>query len=155
MKYSQARPGRVFVVRLEQGEIVHEVLERFAQEQGISCAAVLMVGAADCGSRLVVGPEAGDARPVVPMEHVLGAVHELAGVGTIFPDGEGRPTLHSHVAVGRQGEGAAGCIRRGVTVWQILEVVVMELQGCPAMRLADRSTGFELLSPEGRPDGDD
>lgn len=30
MKYSEARPGRIFVLRLEDGEIVHEVIERFA-----------------------------------------------------------------------------------------------------------------------------
>jgi len=26
MKYTEARPGRIFVIRLEQGEVVHEVL---------------------------------------------------------------------------------------------------------------------------------
>ena len=38
MKYSQASLGRVFVVRLEDGDIVHECLERFAREQAISAA---------------------------------------------------------------------------------------------------------------------
>ena len=32
MKYSQASLGRVFVVRLEDGDIVHECLERLARE---------------------------------------------------------------------------------------------------------------------------
>jgi predicted DNA-binding protein with PD1-like motif len=30
MKYSEAKPGRIFVIRLEDGEIVHEVIEAFA-----------------------------------------------------------------------------------------------------------------------------
>jgi hypothetical protein len=30
MKSSQTRPGRVFVIRLEHGDIIHECLERFA-----------------------------------------------------------------------------------------------------------------------------
>lgn len=29
MKYSEAKQGRIFVIRLEDGDIVHEELERF------------------------------------------------------------------------------------------------------------------------------
>jgi len=147
MKFSEARPGRVFVLRLEQGEVLHEVLESFASEHGIRCAAVIMVGAADGGSRLTAGPEDGDTRPIVPIIHQLAGVHELTGVGTIFPDGEGRPSLHSHVAVGRDGAAAAGCARAGVVVWTILEVVMLELDDCSARRVRDASTGFDLLDP--------
>lgn len=147
MKFSQARPGRVFVLRLEQGEVVHEVIESFAAEQGIRCAALVMLGAADEGSRMTAGPEDGDTRPIVPIIHRLAGVHELTGVGTIFPDDEGRPSLHSHVAVGRQGAAATGCIRAGVVVWTILEVVLMELDGCTARREKDAFSGFELLEP--------
>ena len=32
MKYSQARQGRTFVIRLEDGDIVHEKIEQFARE---------------------------------------------------------------------------------------------------------------------------
>ena len=45
MKYSQARQGRVFVIRLEHGEVLHEVLERFALEKKIAAAALILVGA--------------------------------------------------------------------------------------------------------------
>jgi predicted DNA-binding protein with PD1-like motif len=147
MRFSQARPGRVFVLRLEQGEMVHEVIEAFAAEHGIRCAALVMVGAADEGSRLTAGPEDGGARPIVPLIHSLVGVHELTGVGTIFPDDEGRPSLHSHVAVGREGAAATGCIRAGVVVWTILEVVLLELEDCTARRAMDPSSGFELLEP--------
>lgn len=147
MKFSQARPGRVFVVRLEQGEVVHEVLESFAAEHGIRCAAVIMLGAADENSRLTSGPVNGNANPIIPIIHRLDEVHELAGVGTIFPDEEGRPSLHSHAAVGREGGGSAGCVRAGVVVWTILEVVILELDDCTARREKDRSTGFDLLVP--------
>lgn len=147
MRFSESRPGRVFVLRLEQGEVVHEVIERFAAEQAVRCAAVVMVGGADRGSRLVAGPVDGAALPIVPREHLLADVHELAGVGTIFPDPQGRPSLHSHVAVGREGGAAAGCIRAGVVVWTILEVVVLELLDCTARRERDDATGFDLLVP--------
>ncbi|KQM11586.1 DNA-binding protein, partial [Methanomassiliicoccales archaeon RumEn M1] len=97
--------------------------------------------------RLTAGPEDGGARPIVPLIHSLVGVHELTGVGTIFPDDEGRPSLHSHVAVGREGAAATGCIRAGVVVWTILEVVLLELEDCTARRAMDPSSGFELLEP--------
>ena len=40
MKYSSAQPGRIFILRLENGEIVHEEIERFAREQSIKAAAL-------------------------------------------------------------------------------------------------------------------
>ncbi|OPY11991.1 MAG: hypothetical protein A4E70_01563 [Syntrophus sp. PtaU1.Bin005] len=148
MKFSQARQGRIFVIRLEDGEIVHEVIERFAAEQSIRAAAIIAVGALDSGSRVVVGPEEGRSTPVVPMEHLLENVHEVAGTGTLFPDEEGRPQIHMHCAMGRKDRTVTGCIRRGVKVWQILEVVLWELLDTPARRVADSALGFNLMQPE-------
>jgi len=147
MKYSEARHGRVFVLRLEHGEVLHEILERFAREKQIRAAAVIVVGGADRASRLVVGPENGDARPVNPMELVLDAAHEIAGTGTIFPDEDGTPLLHLHVAAGRKNHTVTGCVRNGVVVWQVLEVVVFELTDTTAIRRRDPVLGFKLLDP--------
>lgn len=147
MKFSEARQGRVFVVRLEQGEVVHETLERFAKDHGIKAAGLIMVGAIDKGSRLVVGPEDGSAPKIVPLEHALAKPHEVAAVGTLFPDGEGRPSVHMHLAAGREGKAAAGCIRRGVKVWLIAEVIIHEIVGTDAKRVVDPAVGFELLTP--------
>ena len=38
MRYTEARPGRVFILRLEYGDIVHETIERFAVEHNIVAA---------------------------------------------------------------------------------------------------------------------
>ena len=35
MKYSQAKQGRIFVIRLEHGDIVHKEIERFARNQSM------------------------------------------------------------------------------------------------------------------------
>ena len=83
MQYSEAKQGRIFVIRLEDGDIVHDEIERFAREKSIGAAGLIIVGGADHGSKFVVGPEEGRATPVVPMEHVLDEVHEIAGVGTL------------------------------------------------------------------------
>jgi predicted DNA-binding protein with PD1-like motif len=147
MKYSEARHGRVFILRLEHGEVLHEVIERFAREKQIRAAAVIVVGGADSASRLVVGPEDGDARPVKPMELVLDAAHEVAGTGTLFPDETGAPMLHLHIAAGRKDHAVTGCVRNGVVVWQVLEVVMFELTGTAAIRRRDPTLGFKLLDP--------
>lgn len=146
MRYSEARQGRVFVIRLEHGEILHETIERFAREQGIRAGALIALGGADTGSRLVVGPEHADARPIVPMVRVLEGVHELAGVGTLAWDEEnGGPTLHMHVACGRDEMTKTGCVRQGVRVWQTLEVVLWELADTTLCRVFDPGLGFKLL----------
>jgi len=147
MKYSQGKTGRVFVVRLEDGEVIHEVLEDFAQERRIESAVVTIVGAADKGSRLVVGPKKGDDMPPIPMERQLDEAYEIEGVGTIFPNEDGRPVLHMHIACGREGATNTGCVRRGVKVWKVAEVIIVELQGVHARREMDARTGFELLVP--------
>jgi predicted DNA-binding protein with PD1-like motif len=147
MEYSEARAGRVFVIRLEDGDVVHEEIERFARENGVQAAALIIVGGADTDSRFVVGPEQGRATPVVPMEHVLSDVHEIAGVGTVFPDDTGKPVLHMHMACGRQTSSVTGCIRQGVRVWHIMEAVVFELVDTTGARLPDPETGFKLLRP--------
>ena len=57
MHYSEGQIGRVFALRLEHGEQMPEVLEEFAAEQGVQAGLAIMVGGADDGSKLVVGPE--------------------------------------------------------------------------------------------------
>jgi predicted DNA-binding protein with PD1-like motif len=106
-----------------------------------------VLGGADDGSRVVVGPHDGRAALIEPMERVLRGVHEMAGVGTLFPDVEGRPRLHLHAAFGRDDRVTAGCIRLGVTTWIVGEVIVFELTGSQAERRPDAATGFELLEP--------
>ncbi len=149
MKYSEAKTGRTFVIRLEDGEIIHEVVERFAAENGVERAYLIAVGGAGSGSTLVVGPKDPDARPVPPLTRVLDNVHEIAGVGTLFPDEDGNPLLHVHLACGRDGETVTGCGRTGVRVWEVAEVILVELTGTEACRKLDPGTGFELLQPEG------
>jgi predicted DNA-binding protein with PD1-like motif len=147
VRYTEASLGRVLVVRLEDGDVVHESVEEAARAAGIERAAVILLGGAGEGSRLVVGPEDGAAAPVVPMERVLHDVHEAAGVGTIFPDDAGRPVLHLHAAFGRDDQVAAGCIRRGVITWVVGEAIVIELVGSEARRVRDTELGFEVLEP--------
>jgi len=147
MKYSEAQQGRVFVIRLEDGDIVHEAIEEFARKQSITAAALIVLGSADEGSTFVVGPEEGRVSPVTPMTHILDSEHEVAGVGTIFPDNTGNPILHMHMACGRKTATITGCVRRGVRVWHVMEIILFELLNSTGVRLRDPATGFNLLKP--------
>ena len=147
MQHSEAKAGRVFVIRLEDGEILHEALEAFAKKHQIRAASLIAVGGIDKGSVLIVGPEQGRASPIVPLKETLEEVHEVTGTGTIFPDDTGEPMLHMHLACGRKGHTVVGCGRHGVRVWHVLEVVLTELTGTNASRRLEPASGFKLLQP--------
>ena len=147
MKYSESRLGRIFIVRLEDGEILHKIIEKFAEDKNIKSAFVAMLGGVDKGSTLVVGPKKGRSKPIKPVERILDEVHEASAVGTIFPDEKNNPVLHMHAACGRGGKTITGCVRSGVNIWHVGEVVIFELTGTESCRKKDPSTGFELLEP--------
>lgn len=147
MKYSQAKIGRVFVIRLEDGDVVHEAIEEFARTENIRAASLSVLGGADKGSVLVTGPEQGRAENIVPKTRVLDNVYEVSGTGTLFPNTAGEPVLHMHMACGRDGSTITGCVRNGVRVWQVMEVIVHEILDTTGMRRPDAATGFELLIP--------
>lgn len=149
MKYTSAQIGRIFIVRLEDGEVLHEAIEGLAQRERIRSAVVLALGGADTSSRLVVGPKHDRRVPVHPQTATLTGAHELLGVGTLFPDEKGDPILHLHAAVGRARKAMAGCVRLGVKTWHIIEAVIIELTDHKSLRLTDPTLGFKLLWPQG------
>ena len=147
MKVSEGRIGRVFVIRLEDGDVVPQCIERFAREQGVSVAQVIMVGGIG-GGQVVVGPRRSDRMPPEPMLLPVDGAHEVVGVGVLAPGEEGRPVLHIHGALGRSGATLTGCLRPGVTTWLVGEVILCEILGTTARRIKDEASGFALLEPD-------
>jgi predicted DNA-binding protein with PD1-like motif len=145
MQFTEAKLGRVFVLRLHDGDRLPDVLESFAAEKNVSTALCFFLGGAKEKSRVVVGPKDGYALPPEPMVTLLSGVHEACGVGTIFADETGKPKLHMHASFGRKQNTITGCVRMGVEVWQIGEVVVIELTEAQARRVVDKKTKFEFL----------
>ena len=144
MKASEGRIGRVFVVRLEDGDILPDCLERFAAEKSIKVGQVILIGGIGDGE-VVVGPrDSGEMPPEAMLLPVDGA-HEVVGAGIIAPDEDGKPVLHIHAALGRSGQTMTGCLRPGVTTWLVGEAVIYEILGTNAARLPDKDSGFNLL----------
>ena len=147
MKVSEGRIGRVFVVRLEDGDIVPECLEKFAEEKGISIGQVVLVGGIG-GGEVVVGPRRSDEMPPDPVLLPVDGAHEVAGVGVLAPDEDGKPVLHIHGAMGRSGKTLTGCLRPGVTTWLVAEAVIYEILDIKATRVYDTASQFKLLEVE-------
>jgi predicted DNA-binding protein with PD1-like motif len=145
LQYTEAKMGRIFVVRLHDKDHLPDVLEKFAEKQKVNSALCFFLGGAKENSRIVVGPKDGNAFPPEPMTTLLKGVHEALGVGTIFANEEGKAKLHMHAAFGRNEETVTGCVRMGVDVWQIGEVVILELACEGAQRSKNEKTGFEFL----------
>ena len=148
MHFTEAKQGRIFILRLHDGECLHEVLEQFAAQHKIGSALCFFLGGAKENSKVVVGPKDGDTLPPEPMVTLLNGVHEACGVGTIFTDEAGQPKLHMHASFGRKIGAVTGCVRMGVDVWHIGEVVMLELTDSTACRAKDKETGFEFLETQ-------
>ena len=128
MQYSEGQMGRVFILRLEEGERLNDSIENFAREQQLSHGLAFFLGGSADGSKVVVGPEA-NRETIIPMIHTLQGEQEVLALGTLIPDEAGEPVLHMHGAAGREGRATVGCTRAGVDVWLIGEVVLLEILG--------------------------
>src|SRR5512137_2175954 len=145
MDFTEAKLGRIFVIRLHDDDHLPDVIEKFAKDCKLKSGICLFLGGVKDNSRIVVGPRKDNVIPPEPMITLLEGVHEACGVGTIFTDEAERPKLHMHASFGRKEETITGCVRMGVDVWRIGEVVMLELKGTTARRAADKETGFEFL----------
>lgn len=145
MQYSEGSLGRVFALRLDEGDRIPGVIEQFAVDHQISRAAVLYLGGSADQSRFVVGPDSTEREKIIPLTHTLSGIQEIFGVGTIFPDEAGAPVLHMHAAAGREGGATVGCTRAGVDVWLVGEVLILELLGVRGVRVMDLRSEFKLL----------
>jgi len=140
-----ARLGRVFTLRLEDGDHLPDCLEEFAARNEVKSALVALIGGAG-GGRLVVGPKDGEAAKIEPLLAKLSGVHEIAALGTLFPDESGAAKLHMHLSAGRGDEGLTGCVRPGVDIWRIAEAVVLEIEESGMVRAVDPRFGFAVLT---------
>ena len=148
MKACEGRIGRVFVIRLEDGDVVPECIERFAEEKGVSVGQAILVGGIG-GGDVVVGPRRSEKRRPEPMLLPIDGAHEVVGVGVLAPGEDGKPALHIHAALGRAGRTMTGCLRHGVTTWLVGEVILYEILGADMLRIKDEESGFDLLESRG------
>ena len=144
MKATEGKLGRVFVIRLEDGDAVPASIEHFAKKKKISVGQVILIGGIGEG-QVVVGPRKSNEMPPEPMLLPVDAAHEVVGVGIIAPGKKGKPNLHIHASLGRSGQTVTGCLRPGVGTWLVGEVIIIEILGTDAVRVPDKKASFDLL----------
>jgi len=147
MKSSEGKIGRVFVLRLEDGDVVPACIEKFALEKGIKVGHVILIGGIG-GGQVVVGPRKSAEMPPDPMLLPIDGAHEVEGIGIIAPDKDGNPKLHIHASLGRAGRTLTGCLRYGASTWLVGEAIIYEITETKARRLPDKASGFDLMEME-------
>lgn len=145
MKACEGTMGRIFVLRLEEGDRLPDCIESFAAKKGVSVGQVILVGGIGDGE-VVVGPRNSSERPPQPMLLPVDGAHEVVGVGVLAPGEDGKPVLHMHAALGRSGNTLTGCLRPGVNTWLVGEAIVYEVLGANVFRAKDEDSGFVLLN---------
>lgn len=145
MIYREGKIGRIFVIRLGEKDVLPGCIEKFAARHKISVGQAVLIGGI-AGGNVVVGPRRNNEMPPDPMLLPIDGVQEMVGIGVLAPDKNGEPTFHIHAALGRAGKTITGCLRDGVDVWKVAEVIIYEILGADMARLLDDETGFELLT---------
>ena len=141
MQYTEGQLGRVFVVRIDDGEDMLVALHQFILDKNIHAGSILFLGALMNG-RMVTGPE----EPVIPpTPHfvMFEGGWEVFGLGTIYT-GEAGPHIHYHASVGRSGHALTGCLREKATTYLIIEAVIQEFTGLSARREFDKKMQVHL-----------
>jgi predicted DNA-binding protein with PD1-like motif len=141
MQYTEGQLGRVFVVRIDDGEDMLVSLHQFIIDKSVQAGSILFLGALMNG-RMVTGPEE-PVIPPVPHFVMFEGGWEVFGVGTIYP-GEGGPHIHYHASVGRSGHALTGCLREKAITYLIVEAVILEFTGLSARREFDEKLQVHL-----------
>jgi predicted DNA-binding protein with PD1-like motif len=144
MKASEGKLGRVFIIRLNDGDKIPESIERFAEEKGIFTGQVILIGSIGAG-QVVVGPRDSLQMPPDPMVLPVDGSHEVLGIGILAPDIDGKPVLHIHASLGRSEQTLTGCLRLGADIWLVGEVIIYEILGTEVSRIKDEKSGLVLL----------
>jgi predicted DNA-binding protein with PD1-like motif len=145
MEYAVGKTGRVIVMRLSEGENLYDMVESVAKKESIRSAAVFITGGVRKAD-VVVGPKQEKPQIIPNFSHFTGP-GEVLGVGTIFWDDAG-PKLHIHTAIGKGDEVTVGCPRGGASVFLVLEITIIEVEGVNAARKLDPGSGIKLLKLE-------
>ena len=141
--------GRVFVLTIETGESVRGAIETFCSDNSVRNAKVTIIGGMQGGSSFVSGPVMQDGEEMVPIVGMVvytDAPTEFHGVGTVFPNEDGKPALHLHGTLGREGSSSTGCFRENAIAWLTMEAVIEELVGDGAVRRYDENTKVSPLT---------
>lgn len=142
MEYTQARPGRIFVVKFEaQEDILHELKELIRKEK-MHAGIVYLLGALT-NTDVVLGPKKKEYPPQ-PVFWNFSDAKELLAMG-IFAHEDDEPKIHLHAGLGNKKETKLGCIRSKTEVYLTVEGVIYEFIDTNITRKPDERYNASLL----------
>jgi len=141
MQYSEGRIGRVFVLRIDDGEDFLGVTREFVKTHAVTTGTILYLGALR-QAKMVTGPEEA-VYPPDPHFVMFEGGWEMVGIGTITME-DGTPAVHFHTSVGRAGHALTGCLREKAVTYIVAEVVILEFSGMSIVRQFDEKTQVNL-----------
>jgi hypothetical protein len=142
MDYCGGSIGRVFVVRVDNGDNLLEELKTFASTENITSAFLFMLGALSEGN-IVIGPKE-KKTPPDPIWFRFTCPHEIIGIGNIFME-NGEPGIHLHASLGRDNDTNTGCMREKNEVFMVTEILVLEIAGMEVERVLSEKHGFSPI----------
>jgi len=148
MQYSEGSLGRIFVIRIDDGEDFIESITSFALEKNVHSGLVIFLGALRKGM-LVTGPK-DPIIPPTPHYETFKDAWETLGMATIYPGEKDEPTIHIHASAGKGQKVLTGCLRDKAETYLIIEAILIEFYGLGAKRVLDETMGLQLLSLDKR-----
>lgn len=123
MQYKEAKPGRIFIARIEDNEDLLVELKNIVKKENIRNGVVHMLGAIT-NTQAVLGPKEKTYPPDPYYTHFEDA-KEIIGLGMIaWKDDE--PFIHIHGGIGNHTENFIGCVRKESKVYITIEAVIQE-----------------------------
>jgi uncharacterized protein len=141
MQYAEGKPGRIFILRIDDGEDLVRTLHDFVVAHDVHCGYIRFIGALLSG-QMVTGPEKPVLPPDLHFESFSGG-WEVMGMATITP-GEDGPHLHFHASIGKGDQVLTGCLKGTIRTYIIVEAVITEITGTGMHRELDPVTGLVL-----------
>ena len=142
MQYREGRTGRVFLLKVEDGDDLLAELKDIVVREDVRVAVMFLLGGVG-GAAVVVGPKRKEIPPE-PQWRSFGDGRELLGIGTVYWGDEG-PMIHLHASIGRGDDVLTGCLREKASVYLVAEVIIMEILDTGALRRLDHNLGLHVL----------
>ena len=138
MQYSEGRLGRVFVVRIDDGEDFLAIMHDFIRNKAVQ----------DRDHPFSRRPQAGTdgdrsrGSGTFPPIRILSCLKEAGRwwASALSSPGDDGPFIHYHASVGRAGHALTGCLREKAVTYIVAEAIVLEFTGLDIRRQFDEKT---------------
>jgi predicted DNA-binding protein with PD1-like motif len=137
---SKANVGRICFVRMIEDDDLLETIKKRAEENGISSAAFILIGAL---KDVVLGCY---KKGEYTYNHLSGPMEIASCSGNIALDEKGETIVHAHIVVSNEkAEAFGGHLMKGSHVGATAELVLFEAAGASLRRVFNEKTKLKLL----------